>query len=181
VSGGAGVPDLGWERLARALLQPLWVGIITALAEGEPLSPKRLSQALDEPLGNVSYHVRRLAGHDLVVLVATAERRGAREHFYALTPAVVAADGGVAWERVVRAAVHPTAVDVLLALSASEPASPVDLARRFDAPVGNVSYHVRELATGGLLELVRTRQRRGATQHFYALAPWVRDGTGDRA
>lgn len=56
----------------------------------------------------------------------------------------------------------------LLSLMIEESAaSPKELAERVEAPIGNVSYHVRELHKAGLIELVETRKRRGATQHFY--------------
>ncbi len=37
--------------------------------------------------------------------------------------------------------------------------------------LGNVSYHVRALLDDGLVELVRTEQRRGALAHFYRASP----------
>ena len=46
-------------------------------------------------------------------------------------------------------------------------ASPRQLADELEAPVQNVSYHVRELAKLGLIKLVRTTQRRGAIEHHY--------------
>ncbi len=48
-----------------------------------------------------------------------------------------------------------------------EPASPVMLANRFEDSLGVISYHVRTLYELGLLDLVSTRQRRGATEHIY--------------
>jgi hypothetical protein len=53
--------------------------------------------------------------------------------------------------------------------------SPTELARLLDAPVPNVAYHVRILQKLGCVELVRTRQRRGALEHYYrAIAhPWL--------
>jgi DNA-binding transcriptional ArsR family regulator len=45
--------------------------------------------------------------------------------------------------------------------------SPRELADRLDQPLGKLSYHVRILAQHGTIELVRTRQIRGSTQHFY--------------
>jgi hypothetical protein len=38
------------------------------------------------------------------------------------------------------------------------------------ASLSNVSYHVRQLAKAGLIELVATRPRRGALEHYYTLA-----------
>src|SRR3954453_20962594 len=45
--------------------------------------------------------------------------------------------------------------------------SPRQLSDELDAPLQNVSYHVRELAKLGLIKLVRTTQRRGAIEHHY--------------
>jgi len=46
-------------------------------------------------------------------------------------------------------------------------ASPRELATAFGEPLGRVSHHVRQLAATGHIELVRTRPRRGAVEHFY--------------
>jgi len=56
-------------------------------------------------------------------------------------------------------------------------ASPRQLSDELDAPLQNVSYHVRELAKLGLIKLVRTTQRRGAIEHHYraVAAPHVSD------
>jgi len=69
------------SRLAKALAHPLRVQLLAALNEGVA-SPNELSKKLDEPLTNVSYHVRML--HDLgcIELVETEPRRGALEHYY---------------------------------------------------------------------------------------------------
>jgi hypothetical protein len=47
--------------------------------------------------------------------------------------------------------------------------SPRELADQLHEPVNDVSYHVRVLRDMGVLELAKTRQVRGATQHFYRL------------
>ena len=47
-------------------------------------------------------------------------------------------------------------------------ASPVQLADHLDATLGTVAYHVRTLERLGLIEMVATHQRRGATEHVYA-------------
>lgn len=60
-----------------------------------------------------------------------------------------------------------------------EPASPVILAAKLDQPLGTVAYHVRTLYDLGLLELVRTRQRRGATEHYYRAVNHPRLAEGD--
>jgi hypothetical protein len=45
--------------------------------------------------------------------------------------------------------------------------SPNGLAKRFHEPLGTVAYHVRQLVKYECLELVKTEQRRGATEHYY--------------
>jgi DNA-binding MarR family transcriptional regulator len=45
--------------------------------------------------------------------------------------------------------------------------SPSEIADRLDVPIGNVSYHVRQLADLGLIKLVRETPRRGAVEHHY--------------
>jgi DNA-binding transcriptional ArsR family regulator len=72
------------QQLAKALAHPLRVRILTELNRGIS-SPNQLSQELDEPLGNVSYHVKTLLEYDCVELVKTEPRRGAVEHFYRAT------------------------------------------------------------------------------------------------
>jgi DNA-binding transcriptional ArsR family regulator len=48
--------------------------------------------------------------------------------------------------------------------------SPSDLAKELEAPLGNVSYHVRQLEKAKVLKLVKTLPRRGAVEHFYKRA-----------
>ncbi len=67
------------------------------------------------------------------------------------------------WQRAIS---HPIRVR-LLAMLDEESASPVILAAKLNQPLGTVAYHVRTLFDLGLLKLVRTRQRRGATEHYY--------------
>jgi DNA-binding transcriptional ArsR family regulator len=68
--------------------------------------------------------------------------------------------------RLVKALAHPLRVQILSALE-DRVASPSDLATELDAPLGNVSYHVRTLADLGLVKLVKRRTRRGAVEHYY--------------
>jgi DNA-binding transcriptional ArsR family regulator len=65
---------------------------------------------------------------------------------------------------------HPVRLRVILTMDAGA-ASPTVLASRLSVPLGTMSYHVRCLATLGLLELVSSRPRRGALEHVYALTP----------
>src|ERR1700677_3672297 len=68
--------------------------------------------------------------------------------------------------RWLRAISHPIRIR-LLAMLEEEPSSPVILANKLDQPLGTIAYHVRTLYDLGLLKLVSTRQRRGATEHYY--------------
>jgi DNA-binding transcriptional ArsR family regulator len=61
---------------------------------------------------------------------------------------------------------HPLRCQILTVLD-TEVAGPKELADKLKEPLGNVSYHCRVLAEAGVIELVRTEQRRGATAHFY--------------
>jgi DNA-binding transcriptional ArsR family regulator len=72
------------QQLAKALAHPLRVRILSSLHKGIS-SPNQLAQELNEPLGNVSYHVKTLLEYDCVELVKTEPRRGAVEHFYRAT------------------------------------------------------------------------------------------------
>jgi len=69
--------------------------------------------------------------------------------------------------RYAKALAHPLRVRILAMLEERD-ASPVQLAGRLEAPLGTVAYHVRTLERLGLIEMVATHQRRGATEHVYA-------------
>lgn len=56
--------------------------ILRRMDSERPISPLELSQQLDEPLSNVSYHVRILVGCSAVTLVDTQPVRGSVQHFY---------------------------------------------------------------------------------------------------
>jgi DNA-binding transcriptional ArsR family regulator len=83
----------------------------------------------------------------------------------------------VNWERLARATAHPLRVSVLeiLGIDGGRVLSPSDLSRELQIPLSNTNYHVTELAKAGLIELVRERQVRGATEHFYRLP--ISEGT----
>lgn len=58
-------------------------------------------------------------------------------------------------------------------VTAEEPTSPKYLANSMRQPLSSVSYHVRELAKLGALEIAEEEQRRGAVEHFYVVTPLV--------
>ena len=72
--------------------------------------------------------------------------------------------------RVVKALAHPLRVSILQILD-KRTASPSELAEELGAPLGNVSYHVRQLASFGLIKLVKRTPRRGAIEHHYKAQP----------
>jgi DNA-binding transcriptional ArsR family regulator len=88
----------------------------------------------------------------------------------------------VNWERLARATAHPLRVSILeiLGIDGGRTLSPSDLCRELQIPLSNTNYHVTELAKAGLIELVRERQVRGATEHFYRL-PTGRRAEGESA
>jgi DNA-binding transcriptional ArsR family regulator len=71
-------------------------------------------------------------------------------------------------QRVVKALAHPLRVQIL-GLLEQQTASPSELAAELRVPLGNVSYHVRQLQAFGLIRLVRTTPRRGSIEHHYEL------------
>lgn len=77
----------------------------------------------------------------------------------------------VDWEHLARATAHPLRVSVLeiLGIDGGRILSPSDLSKELQIPLSNTNYHVTELANAGLIELVRERQVRGATEHFYRI------------
>jgi DNA-binding transcriptional ArsR family regulator len=85
------------QQLAKALAHPLRVRILTSLHNGIS-SPNQLAQELNEPLGNVSYHVKTLLEYDCVELVKTEPRRGAVEHYYRATDRAFLSDSD--WSKI---------------------------------------------------------------------------------
>jgi DNA-binding transcriptional ArsR family regulator len=73
---------------------------------------------------------------------------------------------GIVDQRLAKALSHPLRAHVLIILN-ERVASPNEIANELEEPLGNVSYHVKTLAEMGCIELVRTRPRRGAIEHFY--------------
>src|SRR4051794_26093683 len=89
----------------------------------------------------------------------------------------------VNWEQLARATAHPLRVSILeiLGIDGGRVLSPSDLSRELQIPLSNTNYHVTELAKSGLIELVRERQVRGATEHFYHLPAEDREGADQQA
>lgn len=69
-------------------------------------------------------------------------------------------------KQLVQALSHPIRVHALHVLN-KQTASPKEIAQEIREEISLVSYHVKELAKLGFVEVVREEPRRGATEHFY--------------
>jgi DNA-binding transcriptional ArsR family regulator len=65
-----------------ALRHPVRRDILRVMAREDAISPREIASALDQPLTNISYHVRVLADCAAVSLVSTKPVRGSMQHFY---------------------------------------------------------------------------------------------------
>jgi len=77
----------------------------------------------------------------------------------------------VDWEHLARSTAHPLRVSILeiLGMDGGRTLSPSELSQELQIPLSNTNYHVTELAKSGLISMVKQRQVRGATEHFYCL------------
>jgi DNA-binding transcriptional ArsR family regulator len=89
--------------------------------------------------------------------------------------------------RMVAADAHPLRAEIFRLLT-ERTASPSDVARQLGAPVPNASYHVRQLAGLGLVQLVERRESRGALEHYYEatvrptiVCDWWQDRVADES
>lgn len=89
--------DFVSPHLAAALAHPTRVSVMGALVEG-PASPRQLAEAIDEPLNNVTYHVKQLRDLGCIELDRVERRAGGRvlERFYRSTQRAYFDDD--AWE-----------------------------------------------------------------------------------
>jgi DNA-binding transcriptional ArsR family regulator len=78
-------------------------------------------------------------------------------------------------ERLRKALAHPLRAKAL-PLFSEQPMSPNQVADRLGVDVSLLAYHVRVLRNLGCIELVGTRQRRGALEHFYRTTELSADG-----
>jgi DNA-binding transcriptional ArsR family regulator len=75
--------DFVSPQLAAALAHPTRVAVMGVLVEG-PASPRQMADAIDEPLNNVTYHVKQLRDLGCIELDRVERRGGGRvlERFY---------------------------------------------------------------------------------------------------
>ena len=75
------------KTITRALEHELRCRILRFTAgRDEPSSPRIMSDELDHPLSNVSYHVRQLREAQLLAEIDRKPVRGSIEHFYLVDP-----------------------------------------------------------------------------------------------
>jgi DNA-binding transcriptional ArsR family regulator len=76
-------PDFLSPQLAAAMSHPTRVRVMSVLTE-RSASPRQLAAEIDEPLNNVTYHVKQLRDLGCIELVRADRVRGGRvvEHFY---------------------------------------------------------------------------------------------------
>lgn len=73
-------------------------------------------------------------------------------------------------QELVKALAHPLRVRILEELQ-GRVASPTELSKELGESLGVIAYHSNTLVDCGCLELVRTRPRRGALEHFFTATP----------
>lgn len=130
-------------KLAKALNHPLRAAALTILND-RVASPKEIADALDAPVGNVSYHVKELRDLGCVKLVDTAQRRGATEHYYrAVTGAMLDDDTWAHLSPDVREDISGTNLKVLIeAIRAARAAKTLDA--RLDRHLSCITVNLDE-------------------------------------
>jgi len=76
---------------------------------------------------------------------------------------------------------HEQRRQILRVMADGKAISPKEVGKKLSQPLSHVSYHIRVLAACGAIKLVRTKEVRGSTQHFYCLAleaEWARQALG---
>jgi DNA-binding transcriptional ArsR family regulator len=137
------------ERLAKALSHRLRVQILQRLAEHGAASPSELADALEEPLGNISYHVRVLRELDCLELVRTEPRRGALEHFYRATVSPWLSEEQ--WSQLPVAVRHKTVAGTLAEIL--DAAAEASERGGFDGPEAHVSRMALAIDEAGRAEI----------------------------
>ena len=70
--------------VAKALSHPLRQRLLILYSQ-EPASPSEIAQRLNEPIGDVAYHTKRLVEHGFVELIGTVKSRGGVKRRYRAT------------------------------------------------------------------------------------------------
>ena len=127
----------------------------------EPTANDRLHTLLDELVGELAGWPEAAPGAD----------DGPPAGQGSASEPAVQVDAGVRSDAIaiLRATAHADRLAVLELFDGSGGISPARAAGLLELPIGNVSYHVRQLSKFGLIENTHTRPVRGAVEHFYSL------------
>lgn len=71
-------------NVAKALSHPLRQRLLIQYSQ-EPASPSEVAQRLNEPIGDVAYHTKRLVQHGFLELIGTVKSRGGVKRRYRAT------------------------------------------------------------------------------------------------
>ena len=123
--------------------------ILQRLTEHGAASPSELADALEEPLGNISYHMRVLRELDCLEFVRTEPRRGALEHFYRATVSPWLSDEQ--WARLPVGIRQKTPARTLAEIA--EAAAEASGRGGFDGPEAHVSRVVLAIDEAGRTEI----------------------------
>jgi DNA-binding transcriptional ArsR family regulator len=87
----------------------------------------------------------------------------------------------IADARLVKALAHPLRIQIMGVLERQD-ASPKEISAELGVPIANVSYHMRQLKSLGLVRIIKRTQRRGAIEHHYRAdkKPQISDSTWDQ-
>lgn len=89
-----------------------------------------------------------------------------------MTSPSVSVEAATAIARLTNLLGHPLRVRLMAALAAVGSGSATLFSGQFgDVTVGDCHYHLTKLKDGGIVELIDSRQVRGATERVYRLAP----------
>ncbi len=75
------ITEINDPRLVKALAHPIRIQVLRAIQDGHS-TPNDIARAIEQPLPNVSYHVRILAKLEVIELVEVTQVRGAAQHHY---------------------------------------------------------------------------------------------------
>lgn len=138
--------------LGAIVAHPLRSQCLTLLAE-RTMSPAELADELDENLGNVSYHVRKLWRGGVVEIVEEKPVRGAMEHFYKAVVRPYFSDEEIAEVSVEARQAHAREIFALLAANATDAMSAKTLGARSDYHVSRAPIRVDEAGWQDLRDL----------------------------
>lgn len=138
--------------LGALVAHPLRSQCLTLLAE-RTASPAELAAELDENLGNVSYHVRKLWRGGAVEIVEEKPVRGAMEHFYRTVKRPMFSDDDVSDASPEDRAVFASQALSLLTANATTSLEAGTFVKRSDLHVSRVPFRADEAGWGELRDL----------------------------